>query len=250
MWLRPPADDIRIHQEDPSAGGGLDPGACRRQERRFHAARKNGARDGRLTGTGAGIGRTVAMRCAKQGVQLLVSDHDDATGNETMRLVQQAGGQAQFTRTDVAAPWRRRGAAGLRRAGLRPARHRLPQRRQARRGRADEDGGTGIRHAGPAHQHGRPGLHRHAGDRRAGGRRSRRAGACAPAPDRPPRPARRTGRTGVVAQFAQGLVRERCVRPGGRRLPRAPKPARRPVRPAMRGTRRHTRPRWTSTPTT
>ena len=52
----------------------------------------------------SGIGRSIAMPCAKLGAQLLVSDLDDAGGNETVRGVQQAGGQAQFARTDVADP--------------------------------------------------------------------------------------------------------------------------------------------------
>jgi 3-oxoacyl-[acyl-carrier protein] reductase len=48
-----------------------------------------------VTGAGGGIGRATALRFAREGARLIVSDVDAACVDETAQLVVQAGGQAQ-----------------------------------------------------------------------------------------------------------------------------------------------------------
>jgi 3-oxoacyl-[acyl-carrier protein] reductase len=48
-----------------------------------------------VTGAGGGIGRATALRFAREGARLVVSDVDAACVEETAQLVAQAGGQAQ-----------------------------------------------------------------------------------------------------------------------------------------------------------
>ncbi|GAB4564087.1 MAG: SDR family oxidoreductase [Rhizobacter sp.] len=55
-----------------------------------------------VTGAGSGIGRAIALLYAQEGARVLVSDLDAAGGEETVRLVREAGGQAVFARADVA----------------------------------------------------------------------------------------------------------------------------------------------------
>jgi NAD(P)-dependent dehydrogenase (short-subunit alcohol dehydrogenase family) len=57
-----------------------------------------------VTGAGSGIGRAIALLYAQEGARVLVSDLDSAGGEETVRLVREAGGQAVFARADVAQP--------------------------------------------------------------------------------------------------------------------------------------------------
>ena len=54
-----------------------------------------------ITGAGSGIGRTTALACAAEGARLFLADIDAAGGEETTRLVQAAGGAAQFMTVDV-----------------------------------------------------------------------------------------------------------------------------------------------------
>lgn len=54
-----------------------------------------------VTGAGAGIGRAVALSYASNGAKVLVTDVDESTGSETVRLITQAGGIASFIRNDV-----------------------------------------------------------------------------------------------------------------------------------------------------
>ena len=57
-----------------------------------------------VTGGASGIGRAACQVYAREGAKVVVSDVDEDGGNETVRLVQQAGGEAAFVRADVAQP--------------------------------------------------------------------------------------------------------------------------------------------------
>ncbi len=57
-----------------------------------------------VTGAAAGIGRATALAFAEEGAKVMVSDIDEAGGQETVRLIGEAGGEAAFTRADVSAP--------------------------------------------------------------------------------------------------------------------------------------------------
>ncbi|MDO3650684.1 SDR family NAD(P)-dependent oxidoreductase [Nocardia mangyaensis] len=57
-----------------------------------------------VTGAGSGIGRATAQRFARRGSTVVVSDINEATGNETVDLIRDAGGTAVFRRLDVADP--------------------------------------------------------------------------------------------------------------------------------------------------
>ena len=54
-----------------------------------------------VTGSGAGIGRSCAALFAKEGARVVVAERDVATGTETQRLIEDAGGSAIFVETDV-----------------------------------------------------------------------------------------------------------------------------------------------------
>jgi NAD(P)-dependent dehydrogenase (short-subunit alcohol dehydrogenase family) len=54
-----------------------------------------------VTGGGGGIGRATAIRFAKEGAKVTVSDIDSLSGEETVSLIQQFGGEAIFVKTDV-----------------------------------------------------------------------------------------------------------------------------------------------------
>ena len=54
-----------------------------------------------ITGGGSGMGRTAALLFAAEGAKVVVADYADAAGAETVRLVQDAGGEATFIRTDI-----------------------------------------------------------------------------------------------------------------------------------------------------
>jgi NAD(P)-dependent dehydrogenase (short-subunit alcohol dehydrogenase family) len=57
-----------------------------------------------VTGASSGIGRASVLFYAREGAKVVVSDIDEAGGQETVRLVQAAGGEAFFIKTDVANP--------------------------------------------------------------------------------------------------------------------------------------------------
>src|SRR5580692_7109153 len=61
--------------------------------------------DGRtaiVTGSGGtGCGRAIALRLAAEGMKVVVSDIDTAGGEETLRLIEAAGGRAAFCRADL-----------------------------------------------------------------------------------------------------------------------------------------------------
>jgi NAD(P)-dependent dehydrogenase (short-subunit alcohol dehydrogenase family) len=57
-----------------------------------------------VTGAGSGIGRAVAMLFAREETKVVVADVNDQGGEETVRMIRDAGGEARFIRTDVSDP--------------------------------------------------------------------------------------------------------------------------------------------------
>jgi NAD(P)-dependent dehydrogenase (short-subunit alcohol dehydrogenase family) len=57
-----------------------------------------------VTGAASGIGRTSAQFYAREGAKVSVSDIDEVGGQETVKLIKQAGGEAFFIKTDVSNP--------------------------------------------------------------------------------------------------------------------------------------------------
>jgi NAD(P)-dependent dehydrogenase (short-subunit alcohol dehydrogenase family) len=56
-----------------------------------------------VTGAGSGIGRATALAFAREGARVVVSDVTDAV-DETVRLIQESGGEAMIARADVSKP--------------------------------------------------------------------------------------------------------------------------------------------------
>ena len=56
-----------------------------------------------ITGAGGGMGRTAAQMFASEGARIVVAEFSEAAGRDTVRLVEEAGGQATFVKTDVSA---------------------------------------------------------------------------------------------------------------------------------------------------
>ncbi len=54
-----------------------------------------------ITGAASGIGRSAALAFAGMGAKVVVSDINEAGGNETVQLIEQMGGQSFFQKTDV-----------------------------------------------------------------------------------------------------------------------------------------------------
>jgi NAD(P)-dependent dehydrogenase (short-subunit alcohol dehydrogenase family) len=57
-----------------------------------------------VTGAASGIGRMSALFYAREGAQVIVADLNEEGGQETVRLIQEAKGNAFFVKTDVANP--------------------------------------------------------------------------------------------------------------------------------------------------
>jgi NAD(P)-dependent dehydrogenase (short-subunit alcohol dehydrogenase family) len=54
-----------------------------------------------ITGAGGGMGRVASQIFAKEGAKVVVAEFSEAAGQETVRLVQEAGGEATFVKADV-----------------------------------------------------------------------------------------------------------------------------------------------------
>jgi NAD(P)-dependent dehydrogenase (short-subunit alcohol dehydrogenase family) len=54
-----------------------------------------------ITGAGSGIGRETAVLFADEGAKIVVVDINDEGGQETVRLVQAAGGEAMYVHADI-----------------------------------------------------------------------------------------------------------------------------------------------------
>ncbi|MFP7299401.1 SDR family NAD(P)-dependent oxidoreductase [Neobacillus niacini] len=54
-----------------------------------------------ITGGGSGIGRSSAIRFAKEGAKVTVCDLDSRNGEETVSLIRESGGEAIFIKSDV-----------------------------------------------------------------------------------------------------------------------------------------------------
>jgi NAD(P)-dependent dehydrogenase (short-subunit alcohol dehydrogenase family) len=57
-----------------------------------------------VTGAASGIGRAIALRYARDGFRVVVSDVDEAGGQETVNQIEGGGGEALFVPTDVSDP--------------------------------------------------------------------------------------------------------------------------------------------------
>lgn len=54
-----------------------------------------------ITGGSSGIGRATALAFAKEGAKILIADIDEAGGEETLKMLRDAGAEAMFFRADV-----------------------------------------------------------------------------------------------------------------------------------------------------
>jgi len=54
-----------------------------------------------ITGGGGGIGRSTAIRFAKEGSKVVIADRNEKTGVETVRLIREQNAHAIFVQTDV-----------------------------------------------------------------------------------------------------------------------------------------------------
>lgn len=54
-----------------------------------------------VTGAGAGMGRAVALRYAREGAKVIVVEYDDRAGKQTQDEIKATGGESVFVRTNV-----------------------------------------------------------------------------------------------------------------------------------------------------
>ena len=55
-----------------------------------------------ITGAGSGIGRATALIFAREGARLVLGDVAEGGGNETLEMIEKAGGDGLFVKSDVA----------------------------------------------------------------------------------------------------------------------------------------------------
>ena len=54
-----------------------------------------------ITGAGNGIGRAIAERFAREGARVAIADIEDDAGQETLSIINEAGGEAMFAHMDT-----------------------------------------------------------------------------------------------------------------------------------------------------
>lgn len=54
-----------------------------------------------VTGGGRGIGRVTALAMAREGARVVIANRSVDQGEDVVRLITEAGGDATFVRTDV-----------------------------------------------------------------------------------------------------------------------------------------------------
>jgi len=57
-----------------------------------------------VTGGASGIGRATAILLAREGAKVVVADYNPTGGRETLRMIEEKGGEAIFIETDVSKP--------------------------------------------------------------------------------------------------------------------------------------------------
>jgi NAD(P)-dependent dehydrogenase (short-subunit alcohol dehydrogenase family) len=61
----------------------------------------NGSQVAVVTGAGSGIGRAASLKLSQAGYQVVAVDFNAATGEETLRLIREQGGEGLFVQADV-----------------------------------------------------------------------------------------------------------------------------------------------------
>ena len=85
-----------------------------------------------ITGAASGMGRATALRFAKEGAGVVLTDLNSNGGEEAVSECAAAGGKAVFQRTDVSSEADIK-AASIARSGVWPSRHHVQQCRNRRR---------------------------------------------------------------------------------------------------------------------
>lgn len=55
-----------------------------------------------VTGSTKGIGKSIAIKLAEQGIKVVITGRNEKQGDEVVRSIEQSGGKAQFFRVDLA----------------------------------------------------------------------------------------------------------------------------------------------------
>jgi NAD(P)-dependent dehydrogenase (short-subunit alcohol dehydrogenase family) len=85
-----------------------------------------------VTGASSGIGRSVALAYAREGAKVAVSDINEKGGQETVKQIEAAGGQAFFIQADAGRAADNERLVDATVSALRRPAHRLQQRRHKR----------------------------------------------------------------------------------------------------------------------